>query len=162
PTGDSGPSKIYVNVDPDGLGPARFGPARLASNTQVGGFRAIPAQHNGEIDAEVGLAYDRSGGAFNGRADLGYTDASRTNRDDTNIFVRVSNDNGSTWSAATRVNRDKTTSSQFLPRIALDQTTGNVAVTWYDSRNDTGTIGRGSTNRRANDDAQFFGVAAVP
>src|SRR5207249_562892 len=28
--------------------------------------------------------------------------------------------------------------SQFLPRIALDQTSGNIAVSWYDSRNSPG------------------------
>ena len=42
---------------------------------------------------------------------------------------------GAAWSAAIRVNDDATTRSQFLPRIALDQATGHVAVIWYDCRN---------------------------
>src|SRR5262249_38681087 len=56
----------------------------------------------------------------------------------TDIFVRFSDDNGQTWSAPVRVNDDATTRSQFNPAIAVDETTGNVAVTWYDSRNSPG------------------------
>lgn len=161
PSDGSGPAKIYTNLDADGLGPTGFGSARLATFTKVGGFLAIPAQSAGEIDAEPGLTYDRSGGTFSGRVYLVYTDASRANRTDTNIMMRFSSDNGSTWSAATRVNRDKSGNSQFLPRIALDQTTGNVAFSWHDSRKDNGS-GSGSTNTKKNDDAQLWGAAARP
>ena len=44
---------------------------------------------------------------------------------------------GATWSNPVRVNDDAGTNSQFLPFIALDQTTGYIAVSWYDCRNDT-------------------------
>ena len=40
------------------------------------------------------------------------------------------------WSAPVTVNDDKVHASQFLPRLAVDQTTGNVAISWYDTRND--------------------------
>lgn len=161
PSDDSGPAKIYTNLDPDGLGPAVFASARVAASTNVGGFLSIPAQSAGEIDAEPGLAYDRSGGAFNGRVYLVYTDATRTKPNDTNIMVRFSSDNGLTWSAATRVNSDKNGNSQFLPRVALDQSSGNLAFSWHDSRKDNGT-GSGSTNLKKNDDAQLWGAAARP
>jgi autotransporter-associated beta strand protein len=49
--------------------------------------------------------------------------------------VRYSDNDGATWSAPVQVNDDVTTRSQFMPAIALDQTTGYVAVTWYDARN---------------------------
>src|SRR5207302_799175 len=50
-----------------------------------------------------------------------------------------SDDNGSNWSSPVRVNDDSssgiTGATQYLPAIALDQSTGNVAVSWYDTRN---------------------------
>jgi hypothetical protein len=156
-----GPSKIYVNVDPDGLGPLRFGPARLVSSTNVGGFRRIPAQPEAKVDTEVGLAYDRSGGTFNGRVYLVYTVAPSTSSDNLDVRVRFSNDDGGSWSPALKVNTDRTKNSQFLPRIAVDQTSGNVAFAWYDARKDNGS-GSGSTNSRANDDAQLWATAAEP
>ena len=57
-----------------------------------------------------------------------------------------------------RVNDDTGTNSQFLPKIALDPTTGHLAVVWYDSRNDLGLGGPGDTNGIPNDDAQFWGA----
>ena len=116
-----------------------------------------PAQ---DADAEVGLAWDRSGGAHNGRVYLVYTDETPDESNNLDILVRFSGDNGATWSAPVRVNDDAGTNSQFLPRIALDQTTGNIAVSWYDARNDTGS-GPGSTDGTANDDAQFFSTVST-
>ena len=63
--------------------------------------------------------------------------------------------------AKTKCNHDNTKNSQFLPKISLDQTTGNIAVVWYDSRNDLGTGGAGDTDGIANDDAQFWGAFSV-
>jgi len=57
-----------------------------------------------------------------------------------------------------RVNDDHTTNSQFMPKISLDQTTGNLAVVWYDARADLGSGGPGDTNGIPNDDAQFWGA----
>jgi hypothetical protein len=161
PVSGRGPSSIYVNVDSDGLGSQGFGPARLVTGTNVGGFRRIPAQPAAKIDAESGLAYDRSGGPFDGRVYLVYTIASSTSSDNTDIRVRFSDDDGGSWSSARKVNTDRTKSSQFLPRIAVDQTSGNVAFAWYDSRKDNGR-GSGSTNSRTNDDAQVWATAARP
>src|SRR6185436_6698011 len=45
---------------------------------------------------------------------------------------------------------------QFLPRISLDQTTGNIAIGFHDTRNDTGADGS------PNDDAQYFAAGGVP
>ena len=72
--------------------------------------------------------------------------------------MRFSDDNGATWSNGVRVNDDRTTNSQFLPKISLDPTTGNVAVVWYDARADQGAGGAGDTNGLPNDDAQFWGA----
>jgi hypothetical protein len=132
-----GPDTIYVNLDPNGLGTGGFSAAISATTTRVGAFAPIPAQPKREIDAEAGLAWDCSGGLHNGRVYLVYTDRASTSTSDTDIYVRYSDDNGTNWSAAVRVNDDPVGDgkSQFLPRIALDQTTGNIAVSFYDCRN---------------------------
>jgi hypothetical protein len=160
-TGGQGPANVFVSLDPDGLGPSGFNPRVLATTTHVGGVDLIPAQSNNfGIDAEANLAWDRSGGPHNGRAYLVYTDAPAVGSSDTNIFVRTSDDNGNTWSAPVRVNDDTGTNSQFLPAIAVDQTTGAVGVSWYDARNDV-LGGSGNTDGVANDEAQLYASVSV-
>ncbi len=158
PYGDEGPSTIYVNVDEDGLGPGGFGPRVTVTTTNVGGFDYIPAQPNRSIDAEAGLVWDATGGTFDNRIYLIYTDETVNENNDTDIMVRTSTDDGQTWSAAVRVNDDPSgpIRSQFLPYITLDPTTGTVAAGWYDCRNDNGVPGSGGTNNTPNDDAEYF------
>lgn len=153
-----GGGKVFVNVDPDGLGPAGFGGRVFVTETHVGGFDFIPAQPDRSVDAEAGLAWDRTGGPHAGRVYLVYTREQPNESNNTDIYVRHSDDNGSTWSGAVRVNDDNTANTQFLPKISLDPTTGDIAVVWYDSRNDLGTGGPGDTNGIPNDDAQFWGA----
>ncbi|PWU14633.1 MAG: hypothetical protein C5B50_16995 [Verrucomicrobia bacterium] len=132
-----GPDNIRISVDADGLGAGLLGASSIASSTQVGGFAALPAQPSRTVDSEPGLAWDRTGGAHNGRVYLMYTDRPSTSSADTDIYVRYSDNNGSTWSSRVRVNDDPAGNgkSQFLPKIALDQTTGYIAVSFYDCRN---------------------------
>src|SRR5436305_5693839 len=153
-----GGGKLFVNVDPDGLGPAGFGRRVFVADTHVGGFDFIPAQPDRSIDAEPGLAWDRTGGPHNGRVYLVYTKEQKNESDNTDVNVRYSDDGGASWSAPVRVNDDSTVNSQFLPKIALDPTTGRIAVVWYDSRNDLGTGGPGDTDGLPNDDAQLWGA----
>ena len=143
------PCTIFANTDADGLGAGGFGAQVTVSSTNVNTFDFIPAQDGRSIDAEANLAWDRSGGAHNGRLYLSYTDESPDESNDTNIFTRFSDDNGATWSAPLQVNDDATTRSQFNPNISLDQTTGTVAVTWHDARNDAG-----------NNNTQFWGAVS--
>jgi hypothetical protein len=135
-----GPDTIMVNVDRNGLAAGGFGPMTTASSINVGGFAFIAAQPNRSIDSEIGLAWDHSGGPHNGRIYLMYTDRPNISSDDTDIYVRYSDNMGTNWSARVRVNDDPSGNgkSQFLPKIALDQTSGNIAVSWYDCRNSPG------------------------
>jgi len=48
--------------------------------------------------------------------------------------------------------------SQFLPKIGLDPTSGQIGVIWYDARNDLGLGGSGDTDGVANTDAQVWGA----
>jgi hypothetical protein len=153
-----GGGKILVSVDPDGLGPQGFGDRVAVTDTHVGGFDFIPAQPDRSVDAEPGLAWDRTGGPHDGRVYLVYTREHPNESNNMDIFVRYSDDQGLTWSAPVRANDDTTVNSQFLPKISLDPTTGHIAVVWYDARNDLGNGGPGDTDGIPNDDAQFWGA----
>jgi len=160
PTGGQGPATIYANVDADGLGAGGFGARITVSTTNVGGFDYIPAQNERSIDAEAGLVWDATGGPFNNRIYLVYTDETVNENNDTEIYVRTSTDDGGTWTAPVRVNDDPLgpIRSQFLPYIVLDRTTGTVAVGFHDCRNDNGVPGPGGTNNIPNDDAEYYGT----
>jgi hypothetical protein len=168
-TGGEVDANIYTALDPDGLGPAGFGVPRLLAHSYVGGFDYIPAQSHRSVDAEANLAWDRSGGSHNGRLYAVWTQEVGKESDDMDIEAQYSDDKGKTWSPAVRVNDDATANSQFMPSIALDQTTGNVALSWYDARNDLGTGGPGDTDGVPNTDVQIWatystngGVSFVP
>ncbi len=151
-----GPSTIFTNIDPDGFGASGFGPSRAATTTNVGGFDYIPPQSHRSVDAESGLAYDRTGGSHAGRVYLVYTEEQPNESNNTDILVRFSDNDGASWSPPIRVNDDAGTASQFNPHIALDPATGIVAVGWHDARNDLGDHGFGDTNGIADDDAQYY------
>jgi hypothetical protein len=142
PADAEGPATIFTNLDPDGLGPRSFGAQRIATSTNVGGFDFITPQPFRSVDAEAGLAFDRSAengtatGAHRGTLYLVYTDELPAESNNTDIFLRISSNNGTTWSAPVRVNDDSGTTSQFNPHLALDQQSGTLAVSWHDARND--------------------------
>ena len=156
-----GGGKLNVSVDPDGLGPAPFGASVFVTDTHVGGFDFIPPQPDRSVDAEPGLAWDRSGSAHRGRLYLVYTLEVKNESDNTDVMLRYSDNQGATWSAPLRVNDDATKNSQFMPKISLDQTTGNLAFVWYDSRKDLGLGGSGDTDGLPDTDAQFWGAFSV-
>ena len=155
--GDYAHTAMRVNVDPDGLGPAGFGGAHVPGTTNVRQFEPIGPQLDRTVDPETGLAWDRSGGPFTGRLYLVYTDERPNDSDRTDIWVRSSDDGALTWSAPVRVNDDRMNRrSQFLPRIAIDQATGAIAVGFHDARRDDGLGGIGDTDGIPNDDAMYF------
>jgi hypothetical protein len=158
---DVGPTIIYTATDPDGLGPKKLGPVNTQTSTQVGTTDPVPPQALAGVDAEAGVAYDSSSDPFTGRVYLVYTDAVSPASPNTNIFLRFSDDNGTTWSDPVQVNDDTTQNSHFLPRVAVDPITGTVGVTWYDARNDNGIPGQGGTDNTANDDVQVYGAVGT-
>src|SRR5262249_8078752 len=142
-----------VNVDADGLGAGGFGARVTAHSTNVGGTASVPPQPGPfnvggrTIDAEANVAYDLSGGVHNGRGYMVYTERTSVpppGNNNTDIFVIYSDNDGTSWSSPVRVNDDPSAgtvgATQYLPAIAVDQSTGIVAVSWYDTRNSgTGT-----------------------
>jgi endonuclease YncB( thermonuclease family) len=152
PTGGQGPANIRLNVDADGVGANPFGSSSIATATNVGGFDFIPAQNSRSVDAEAGVAFNRATGTPGfGRLFLVYTEETVNESNDMDILVRYSDDVGATWSTPIRVNDDATSNSQFLPKIASDPVTGNVAVCWHDAR-----------NAPSNNQMELFCSTAVP
>jgi hypothetical protein len=145
----SSTGSLYLQVNTNGVTGA-FSAPLLVANVNLGGFSYIPAQPDWGIDPEAGLAWDRTSGAHRGRIYFVFTDAPFAGSADTDIYVVTSDNLGQTWSPRVRVNDDPGTNSQFLPRISLDQTSGNVAVTWYDCRNSI-----------SNNTAQYFGAIST-
>ena len=152
-----GGGKIFTSLNPTGVG-GTFQNSAFVTDTHVGGFNFIPAQPDRSVDAEPGLAWDRSNGPHRGRVYLVYSFEVKNGSDNLDTRVSYSDNQGASWSAPVRANDDSGTNSQFLPKIAIDQTTGNLAAVWYDSRNDLGLGGPGDTNGIPNDDAQVWGA----
>ena len=134
PNGSTG--GVEVATDPDGLGPLGFSTAVQVAPTNVPGFDHIPAAPNWGIDSEAHLAWDRSGGTHSGRVYLSYLDAPPADLANTLLYVMHSDDGGATWTAPVLVNDDGTSASHFMPGFAVDQTTGVLGATWYDTRGD--------------------------
>lgn len=159
---NNGPSLLYTAVDPDGLGFDGFDPPVLATVTLVGDMEAIPAQPIHGIDAAAGLAYDRaSGSPHRGRAYLVYVDETSGTPNNTDVFLRYSDNDGASWSAPVRVNNDATARSQFLPRIASDPVTGFAAIAWFDARHDSGDGSSADRTPGPNNDVQLYAAATL-
>lgn len=131
--GDKGPSTILVSTDPDGLGDKPFGGAVRVVTTNVGALEVIPAVSGTHVDAEAGLAFEKKPGPTYGWLYLVYTEQAPPGNDDLDVMIKVYNTKN--WSEPKRVNDDDPGKSQFLPRIAIDPTSGNISVCWYDCRN---------------------------
>ncbi len=125
-------NEIAVQLDPDGLGPLGFGAPVPIGQTNVPTGTRVPAQDTSRgIENRAVLDWDRSDGPHRGRVYLVYTDSASLLDADTNIFVRFSDNSGADWSEPIQVNDDATTNSQFLPSVAVDQSSGNLAVGWH-------------------------------
>ena len=97
-------------------------------------------------------------GAHRGRVYLVYTLEEKNESDDTNIYVRYSDDDGRRGArpSASTTTPGRTASSCRRSRSIRRR--AKVAVVWYDARNDLGTGGAGDTDGVPNDDAQFWGA----
>lgn len=138
-----GPSLLYTAVDNNGgaqggwtTAHALKGGANGSNSVNVGSDDTFPAAPGVGVDPEAALAYDISERSVHpDRLYAVLTDEPTDENNDTNIYVVFSDNGGVDWSPRAKVNDDNSGNSQFLPRIALDRSTGFIAVTWYDSRN---------------------------
>ncbi len=123
---------VQVAVDPDGLGPQTFGSAVVASTTGISGFTMAPSVPHWGFDSEAHLAWDNSGGPHQGRLYLEYLDAANNDATQSVLMVRWSDDQGLTWSTGIQVSPGAGP-TRLLPGFALDQSTGCLAASWYDT-----------------------------
>lgn len=131
PSGGQTAVNVLVDRDLDGLqNGLAFGADITATATNAGGFDFIPATPDRSTFSSPYLAYDRSGGTFDGRLYLVYADELTDENNDFDIFLRFSTDDGATWSAPVQVNPDDGTTgnSQFFQSVSVDQTTGTVFI----------------------------------
>jgi hypothetical protein len=137
------PYQILMSLNPTGLGQIAFAPpAPIAAVNPMPSPDPPAFYHGGRgPDARPRLAWDRTGGQYRGRLYLTYTDRIPGNsQNDTDIWFKYSNDNGTSWSGAKKINDDSGGATQFQGRVIVDQTSGKVAVCWYDCRDDAANI----------------------
>jgi hypothetical protein len=58
----------------------------------------------------------------------------------TRIWFNSSNDGGQTWNTAVMINNQSSKNDQFFPRLAVDDTTGDLMVVYYDTVNDPNRV----------------------
>ena len=150
-----GPSTVNYAFDNNGrLGGLLFPSITTITSSNVGSQDAIPALNPFAINlpftinflapspsdqqayASPRIAYDRSGGPHDGRLYLVYVDEQANESDNLDIFLRFSDNDGTTFSDPIRVNDDLGFNSQFHPSLEVDQSNGVVVIGWYDARND--------------------------
>lgn len=123
--------EIFIDVSTDGG--LTFGTDTRVAVVTLAHRTKIPAQPNRGTSPTPTVDADRSAGAHSGRVYLAYADGIAP---DIDIYVRHSDDQGSSWSGSVMVNDDGASGSQFMPWMDVDPITGDVAVMWYDTRND--------------------------
>src|SRR5262249_7701491 len=135
----------------------------------------IPAQPTRGIWMGLSMDVDRSAGPHAGRMYVAFVDqadldhdpdsafpAGATDHDDTDVFVTFSDDKGVTWSTPVKVNDDDPAghASQFFAWLDVDQSSGNVAVSWYDTRNDHG-VGGTDLDGAPNSEVEYFAAVSL-
>ena len=132
-------TRIYVTANTNGLASTNWNAAVSVATNNLTWGQSIPAQTNRHLYEDAPLAFDLSNGNHQGRLYMVYTDyPSNGGTTNTDIMLRYSDNNGTTWTSTGNnglVNNDAGTLSQFLPSMAVDPTSGNLAVAWYDCRN---------------------------
>ena len=131
---DADADQIFTDVSTNGW--TNFGTDYFVTANGINRKYGIPAAPERGAHTGPTIDVDVSGGTFNGRLYIAYTDLGTGDPADTDIFVRYSDNNGATWSPPVRVNDDGGTNSQFHPWLDVDQLSGMVALVWYDARND--------------------------
>ena len=147
---DTGSGKLFVAKSTNGG--ASFGtPATIA--TSFGRFQfAVPAQANRKCliylsgaawkDPTNDLVFttwcDLSGDA--GCTSGGGPGTDATSDCKTRVWFSRSKDGGATWETPRKLNDQNNKNDQFFQRLALDETSGDLLLVYYDTINDPGRV----------------------
>jgi hypothetical protein len=116
-------------------GGASFTTQSVISAKSIAFDIAIPAEFNRGALIYPACDADRSTGPHRGRLYCSWVDAGAQGTD---VFLSTSDDGGSTWSAARAVgDRLASPVDRFNHWLAVDPVTGDLVVSFYDTRNDT-------------------------
>jgi hypothetical protein len=130
---DGSPPYLGVKVDTGGVSGSFVSEQSVTLPSNFNFPYYIKPQIVDGVSANATLAWDYSGGANNGTLYL-------VDLEQSTIYARYSTNNGSSWSATTQVSDQNISGDRFLPSASLDESSGNLAVTWYDARNDSSDI----------------------
>lgn len=131
----SGPLGIMFDKSTDGG--ATFGTDKFVSSQPGGWDYSIPGIYRAN-GLPITLC-DTSRGVHRGRIYVTWSDQ-RNGAGNTDVYVAYSDDKGNTWQPAIRVNDDNTDRHQFFNWMAIDQTTGNLYMVFYDRRNTANSL----------------------
>ena len=124
-------SKIYFNSSTDG-GKTWSQKDRTIAD-QIGGWAMdVPG-----VDRTNGfpiLITDHSNSKNKGRTYMSWTDQ-RNGKDNTDVWLIYSDDNGVKWSQPMKINNDDSGKHQFFHSMQIDPKTGNIYILFYDRRN---------------------------
>ncbi len=125
----AGHHKIYFDKSLDGG--KTWGTDKVVFNQQSGWAMDIP--HKYRSNGMPFLMVDNSPGKFTGRLYMVWGD---DKLGDADVFMSYSDDAGTTWQTPKRVHSDVPNNgkSQYLPNVAIDQTSGHLIITYYDRR----------------------------
>ncbi len=125
---------IAFNRSPDGG--ATWGQPRVIASKRIPFDIAIPAERYRGALVYPSCGADRSNGPHRGRLHCSWMDLSPAGA--TDIYTSHSDDQGATWSAAAPVtDQFVTLVDRFNHWLSVDPVTGDVNVSFYDTRNDT-------------------------
>lgn len=99
---------------------------------QVGGWDINIPGHD-RCNGMPVLMTDNSKGPYRGSLYVVWADQ-RNGENDTDIWITRSHNFGDNWSSPMRVNEDQSGKHQYLPWMAVDQSTGYVYIVYYDRR----------------------------
>jgi hypothetical protein len=166
--GADGNGIIATATDPDGLGPTGFLNPVEAATTNIGTSDDTPANQPVNpafgINASPQIAFDMSNTATGGRLYLVGVSEPVAESQNMGINLVVSTNSGQTWNAVGANNglvSDSTVNSRFDPALSVDPTTGFVAVTWYDARNDLGRGSSGDSDGLPNTEVSYWGAVST-
>ena len=116
-------------------GGVTWGTPRVVASKSLSFDIAIPAEFNRGALVYPACDTDRSTGPHRGRLYCSWMDL--TAAGNTDIFSSYSDDGGTTWSARTAATDRLPNVDRFNHWMSVDPVTGDVNISFYDTRNDT-------------------------